>query len=131
MTTELILAVASVLGGIGGIGTMVWSRRKLRAEGISKEADAVETYNRVILRQLDYLDGQLASLRETLANVEVQVHEYRMQLIEVRAQLQEATRTESALRIQLAKAMAYIKRLRDFILTNGLEPPEEADEALT
>lgn len=124
MTAELVFAITALIGGLSGVATIIWSRRKLTAEGLAKEAEAVERYNKVILKQLDYLDAQVAEMRRQQGELEKKITEYRKQIEETLSTNLELRKKIEKLEAHIQELDKRIAQLEEFIRAQGdIVPP--------
>ena len=115
-----IALAVSLLGMGGSIYATRVARSKINAEAKSLDAGSVNTYNEVILRQLSYLDEQMQAMRQRTEELENEVRRYQ-------DQIRDAISKEQNLRMQVGKLRAAIKRLREYIVSQGLTPPDVED----
>lgn len=106
-------AIFGAVGGLGGLAailTVLFSRRKLRAEGDTFVVQAAESLTSIAMRQL--------------ARLEKDVQDLTRQVAEYRFQMEDAVRREALLGADLKKLRARVAVLERFITAQGLVAPE-------
>lgn len=115
-----VAIVVSVVGMGGSWYATRVAKSKINAEAKSIDAASVSTYNDVILRQLSYLDEQMQAMRQRTEELETEVRKYQ-------DQIRDAINKEQNLRMQVGKLRAAVRRLREYIVSQGLTPPDVED----
>ena len=116
MDAGLVTLLVAALGTVASGFTVFQSRRKIAAEAEKEKANresilvnASESLVGVVMRQLDFMDGEIKKLQAT-------VNEYR-------SQVENATRQENALRAEITSLKTRVSVLEGFIKAQGWQVP--------
>jgi hypothetical protein len=118
MSPEVLAVVLGALlggSGIAGVLTVVFSRRKIKAEGDTFITDAAGSLVGTALKQLGRLEKEVAGLARDIDNY--------------RVQLEAAVIRETELTVQIKSLQRRVQVLEDFITAHGLVVPKLQPEA--
>lgn len=105
--------IISAVSAAGAIYAVVVSRKKVKAEAESVTVGSASQLVETVMKQLDYLDNEVEELRKSLTLY--------------REQVETAARTEARLSNEIHQLRRVVRRLLDFIIDHGLEPPFDVD----
>lgn len=103
--------IISAISAFGAAYAVYASRAKVRAEAEHFTVDSANQLVATVMRQLDYLDGEVSKLRKTID--------------QYRRQVEEAARTEERLSLEIRTLRRNVRTLVEFIEDHGLEPPPD------
>lgn len=102
-------AFVSVVGALSAIAAGLMARRKVRNEADSVVVGSAEQLVQTVMRQLDYMEREVARLQATIETYRIQVNE--------------AVRNETMLRNEVESLRQRVGVLEGHILKSGLELP--------